>query len=719
MDAALIQEEESTIHGDQMQKRFAQPNPRESANFPALLAEAFRLHQADRLADAERIYKQILVMQPEHFDCLHLLGVIFHQRGNHAQAVQHIDFALKRNPNNVFALNNRGNALKELKRFEEALASYDRALALQPDYADGYYNRGNALKELKRYEEALASYDGALNLRPDFAQAHCNRGVILQDLKRFEEALSSYDRALALRPGYADAHSNRGVILHELNRFEEALASYDRALTLRPDYAAAYSNRGNTLNELKRFDAALASFDRALALRPDYAEAHSNRGNTLKELKRFEEAVASCDRALALKPNYAEAHSNRGNALHELKQFEEALASFDRALALRRDYAEAHYNRGNALKELKRFGEALASYDRALALRSNYAEAFSNRGVALHDLKRFEEALASYDRAATLRPDYADAHFNEAICRLLMGEFDRGWEKHEWRWQTEQLRTGRRHFAQELWLGSNEVAGKTMLLHAEQGFGDTIQFCRYAPLVAVRGARVILEVPKPLHELMNTLPGLAQIVSRNDPLPDFDMHCPLLSLPLAFGTGCATIPARTPYLHAASQAAMDWNVRLGPRNRPRIGLAWSGRPHKNDQNRSIGLSSFVPLLAGIDATFVSLQREVRAADADLLQSRSDILHFGHELKDFSDTAALISNLDLIVSVDTSVAHLAGALAKPVWVLLPFIPDWRWLLDREDSPWYATARLFRQDETRAWDGVIARVHDAMRDYVRNS
>ncbi len=461
----------------------------------------------------------------------------------------------------------------------------------------------------------------------------------------------------------------------------------------------------------------MSSYDRALALRPDYAEALSNRGVTLKELKRFEEALASYDRALTVRPDYAEALSNRGATLHELTRFEEALASYDRALTLRPNYAEALSNRGIALKELKRFEEALASYDRALTLRPDYAEALSNRGWTLHELKRFEEALASYDRALALRPDYADAHYNEALCRLLMGDFNRGWEKSEWRWETRAAGNQKRNFAQPQWLGSDEIIGKTILLHAEQGLGDTIQFCRYVPLVAERAARVILEVQKPLHELMSTLPGTAQIVSRGDPLPDFDIHCPLLSLPLAFGTRLETVPSQTPYLRASSHAVMNWNARLGPKSRPRIGLAWSGRlMHKNDRNRSIGLSALLPLL-DFDATYVSLQQDVRASDMAVLHERSGLLHFGDELKTFSDTAALMSNLDLIISVDTSVAHLAGALAKPVWILLPFIPDWRWLLDRDDSPWYPTARLFRQDDTREWDNVIARVHAALHDFVR--
>ena len=615
-----------------------------------MLAEAYALHQAGRLAEAEQAYNQILATQPDHFDSLHLLGIVFHQRGDHAQALRHIDRALKINPNNIPALNNRGIALRELKRFEEALASYDRALELWPGYADALLGRGSALKELKRFEEALASYDRALTLRPGLAEAHANRGNVLHALKRFEEALASYDRALALRPDLAEAHANRGSALHALERFEEALASHDRALALRPDNAEARYNRGNALHALKRFDEALADYERALALRPDYVEVLANRGITLHELKRFEAALESQDRALAVRPDYA--------------------------------------------------------------------EAFVNRGVTLHELKRFEEALASYDRALALRPDFAQAHYNEAVCRMLTGDFDRGWQKLEWGWDTEQLKNLKREFSQPLWLGSDEIAGKTILLHGVHGFGDTIQFCRYVPHVAERGARVILEIQEPLRALMGTLPGAAQIVSRGEPLPDFDLHCPLLSLPLAFGTRPATIPAQTPYLRALPQAVMDWNARLGPRQRPRIGLAWSGRPeHNNDRNRSMRLSALLSPLAGFEATYVSLQREVRADDAPVLQGRSDILHFGEDLTSYADTAALIANLDLVISVDTSVAHLAGALAKPVWILLPFIPDWRWLLDREDSPWYPTARLFRQDETRGWDSVMARVHAALEDDLR--
>jgi tetratricopeptide (TPR) repeat protein len=649
----------------------------------SLLTEALALHQAGRLAEAKEAYNQILATQPDHFDSLHLLGILFHQRGDHAQALRHIDLALKINPNNIPALNNRGIALKELKRFEDALASYDRALALWPDYAEALFGRGSALKELKRLEEALASYDRAVALRPDDAQAHANRGDVLYALERFEEALASYDRAVAIVPDFADAHANRGNVLHALKRFAEAMASHDQAL----------------------------------ALGPDLAEAHTNRGSTLHELKWFDEALASHDRALALRPGYAEARYNRGNALHALKRFEEALADYEHVLALRPDYVEALANRGVALHDLRRYEEALASYDRALAVRPDYAVAFVDRGATMREQRRFEEALACYDRALALRPDYVEAHYNEGMVRMLTGDFHRGWQKIEWGWIAARQRNATRSFAQPQLFGSDELMGKTVLLHAEQGFGDMIQFCRYVPLAAERGARVIFEVYEPLRELMDTLPGVAQFVTTGEPLPDFDMHCPLLSLPLALGAGSATIVSQTPYLRPSPQAVMDWNERLGPRHRPRIGLAWSGRPsHDNDHNRSMRLGSFLPPLAGFDATYVSLLQDVRADDAPVLQG-SDVLHFGKELKTYADTAALIANLDLVISVDTSVAHLAGALAKPLWILLPFTPDWRWLLDRDDSPWYPTAHLFRQDETRRWDTVMAHVHAALDESLR--
>ncbi|MGA8358316.1 MAG: tetratricopeptide repeat-containing glycosyltransferase family protein [Xanthobacteraceae bacterium] len=535
---------------------------------------------------------------------------------------------------------------------------------------------------------------------------------------QWAEAEKIYHKILAAQPDHLDSLHLLGVMAYERGEFARALDQIGLILAKDPDNSLALNHRGLALLALKRFDDALASYDRALALRPDYAEAHCNRGMVLFELKAPEEALASYDRALALRPDFVEAQVHRGNALRKLKRFEEALASCERTLELWPDRAAAYGNRAIVLHELRRFEEALADYDRAFAIEPDYLDALCNRGAPLYELGRFEEALASYDRALAVRPDFADAHYNEAHSRLLTGDLRRGFEKFEWRWKIEPYASFKREFAQPQWVGREEIAGKTILLHAADGFGDTIHLCRYAPLVTARGARVILEVQKPLQELMGSLAGGERILARGDALPDFDLQCPLLSLPRAFGTELATIPCATPYLFVPPSRTASWKARLGPRHRPRIGLGWSGDPsHSNDRNRSIALDRLLPLLTEVDATFVSVQQEVRDGDAAVLQSSSDIRHFGAELKDFSDTAALISNLDLVISVDTSVAHLAGALAKPVWILLTFLPDWRWLLDREDSPWYPTARLFRQDDTRTWDDVIARVRAALQDFVR--
>ncbi|MGC2461142.1 MAG: tetratricopeptide repeat-containing glycosyltransferase family protein, partial [Steroidobacteraceae bacterium] len=468
-------------------------------------------------------------------------------------------------------------------------------------------------------------------------------------------------------------------------------------------------------------DEALASYDMAIALKSDYAGAFNNRGRALQELTRLDEALASYDTALALKPDYTEALNNRGNTLQELQQLDEALASYDKALALKPDYAEALNNRGKALQALQRLDEALTSYDRALAVRPDYAEALSNRGWTLHELRRLDEALASYDRALTVRPDYAEAHYDEALCRLLIGDFDRGWEKNEWRWETGQARNRKRNFAQLQWIGSNEVAGKTVLLHAEQGFGDTIQFCRYVPLVARRAARVVLEVQRPLYELMSTLPGAAQIVVSGEPLPDFDIHCPLLSLPLAFGTRLETIPSETPYLSAPEGKTSAWRDRLGKHEKLRVGLVWAGNPRKQlphanriDRQRSIAFDRLAPLFQVTECQFYSLQK----GDDAVTQLRHSALHqhvidWTEDLHDFSDTAALIENLDVIIAVDTSVAHLAGALGKPIWLVNRYNTCWRWLLDRDDSPWYPTLRQFRQPSPGDWISVISGVQDALQ------
>ncbi len=625
-------------------------------------------------------------------------------------------------PQNPAQALHRVVAAHKAGNFVEAEQLCREIIATDPDQFDALYLLALAQARLGKLDAALGSYDRLLNVRPDFAEAHLNRGNVLEALDRHADAIASYDGAIALRPDFARALHRRGGALQQLNRHDEALASYDRAIHLRPDFTVAHFDRGNALLALKRHDEALNSYDCALVQRPDFAKAHSNRGNALHALNRHNEALASFDRALALSPDLAEAHYNRGSVLLALNRHDEALDSFDRALAVSPNFAEALSNRANALQKLKRFADAVAGYDRALAARPDFTEAFCNRGTALRRLKRYEEALASYQSAIAASPDYSEAHFGAAEVRLQCGDFDRGWEDYEWRWQAAALRSAKRILPQPRWHGQDDIAGKTILVHAEQGFGDTIQFCRYVPLLAERGARVILQVREPVRELMSGLAGATQVLSMDimdSALPDLDVQCPLLSLPLAFKTQLETIPSAVPYLRTSPQKAMDWGTRLGAKRRPRIGLAWSGRTETLEEAyRSVFLGTLLPLF-DTDATFISLQLDVRSEDAPVLNSRSDLLQFSDEIKDFADTAAIISHLDLVISIDTAVAHLAGALAKPVWVMLLFDADWRWLLDREDSPWYPTARLFRQDESRAWENVVARVQAALRDFIQKA
>ena len=442
----------------------------------------------------------------------------------------------------------------------------------------------------------------------------------------------------------------------------------------------------------------------------DFINALFGHGNALYALGRFDEALASYERLAALAPGSPEVLNNRGNTLLALRRPADALASYDAALALTPGEPLAHNNRGNALLDLNRAQEALASFDRALALKADYADALVNRGNALQALLRNDEALASFERALLLDPDLADAHWNKGLLHLLLGDFERGWPGYEWR--LRRAATPARDFKRPQWRGE-DIRGKTILLHAEQGFGDSIQFLRYVPMVAQRGAKIILELPDALVLLVAALDGVTAIVNRDQPRSHFDLHCPLMNLPLAFGTTLATIPPPGDVLRVPAERLDIWRAHL-PRNAtPRVGIVWSGKPtHGNDHHRSIALAQLAPLLQTPGLEFVSLQREVRAADAATL-AKFPIPRLEEHLTDFADTAAAIAQLDLVIAVDTAVAHLAGTLSKPVWILLPQVPDWRWLMDRDDSPWYPTARLFRQPKTGDWASVIARLQQELR------
>jgi tetratricopeptide (TPR) repeat protein len=562
------------------------------------------------------------------------------------------------------------------------------------------------------FVQADQAFAQVLSLAPARADALHMRGLAQYQLGHHGVAHTLLQQAALSLPADAAVHSNVGLVLRALGRFPEALAAYDTALRLHAQFAQAWANRGNVLRDLGQHADAVRSYQQAVELQPGFAQAWHGMGLALGDLRRWPDAVAAFDRAIAQRKDYAVAYLDHGNALRELDRLDDALHSYDAALASKPDYAQAWSNRGVVLKHMGRFQEALHSYQQALAAQPDFVDAMVNCSTLLKEMMRLEDSMALNQRALALNPKSSGAHLNLAICQLLQGDFAQGFQHYEWRWKTEQLQDGARPFVQPLWLGGVDLRGQTVLLHAEQGLGDTLQFCRYATAVQALGARVILEVQPPLVALLQGLPGVDLLVARGQPLPAFDWHCPLLSLPLAMRTTVETVPAARQYLAAAEGAAQTWQARVGPAVRKRIGLVWSGRPeHKNDHNRSLPFTQLAALLQPA-WEFHCLQKELRPADLAQVQGRGDVALWCESLTSFADTAALVACMDLVIAVDTSVAHLAAAMGKPVWLLLPFSPDWRWLIGRDDTPWYPTMRLFRQSATGDWAGVLGRVIQAL-------
>jgi tetratricopeptide (TPR) repeat protein len=480
---------------------------------------------------------------------------------------------------------------------------------------------------------------------------------------------------------------------------------FTAALQTHPDHFDALHGLGLINYRRGRLDAALSLVQAALQADLDRADGFSTLGLVFLALREFERALKSFDAGLRIAPDDAELLNRRGVALLELGRPHDALACFDRVLVAAQNHLEALGNRGNALLKLNRAAEALASYERALTLVPDNAELLTNRAAVLRKLDRPHEAVMSARSALVSRPDFAQAKFVEALTRLTLGDFS-GWRGYETRWSVGFLAGCRRQFAAPLWLGEQSLSGKTILLYAEQGFGDTLQFVRYAPLVAARGAKVVLEVQQALKRLLAPTPGVAAVIGHGETLPALDFQCPLLSLPLALGTELSTIPAGIPYVAPPDEDVASWRQRL-PARKPLVGLVWSGeRSHDNDLNRSLRLETLAPLFSLSNVTFVSLQHEVREVDAGFLRNHPAIAHIGDRFRDFADTAAAIAQLDAVIAADTAVAHLAGAMGKPLLLLLPFGADFRWLRERSDSPWYPTAKLYRQPAFGDWASVIA-------------
>jgi tetratricopeptide (TPR) repeat protein len=673
------------------------------ASYYSNLGLAYRL--LGRLPEAIESYDKALSLQPDFVAALYNRGIALQEAGSLEQACASYASAIGLAPDHADALNNLGNALKALGKDVQALASYEQAIEYRPAFVDAINNRGNVLVRLGRITEAIAAYQQALSIKPEYVEAVFNLANLMRDVGRLDEACDLYSKASVLRPKDPIVYTNWGAALHRLGRPHDALRHYDEALKLNPDHFDALNNMGHALRELGAFDQALGVFELLTSRSVKHVDGWYNRGVTLLDLERQSEAVECFDQALALEPHFDLAWNARGVALRDLQCLEDGVASFQRAVEINPTCVAAWNNLGNALQDLFRLDQAMDCYDRALAVDPQSASVHNNRGNAQKLLKLLPEAEESYRRAIEIEPLFAEAQWNLSLIKLLGGALSDGWYGYEWRWKRRGTMP-HRDYGVSQWKGQESIAEKRILIHAEQGLGDTIQFCRYATELARMGAHVVMEVQAPLKALLKSVKGVARLIERGEVFEPIDFHCPMLSLPLALGTDLQTVPAVVPYLQVGAQRLELWTQRLGQRRALRVGLAWSGsKDHSNDRRRSILLERiFRHLPEGLELH--SLQREVRIGDEQAL--KVGVKDWRDELADFSDTAALIECLDLVISVDTSVAHLAGALGKPTWVLLPFVPDWRWMLEREDSPWYPSMKLYRQPSPGDWDSVLKRV-----------
>jgi Flp pilus assembly protein TadD len=712
------------------------------------LETAIQDYQAGHFPEAERACRLLIERDPACADALHLLGVLAHHAGR-GEAVELLSRAVELEPANAEFHYNLGVAFQTLGQIDEAAASYRQALRLQPHRAEAHNNLGHALLVRGRFEDALACFEQALRLRPDYPEAHHNRGNTLRRQGKPAEAVPSLQEAIRLRPDFAEAHVNLGRAFAEQGKAGEAQACFRESLRLQPDRGDAHNHLGLLLLRQGQLDPARECFEQAVRCNQADADAHNNLGAVLREQARVDEAAACFHRALALQPDHANAHNNLGRVCEDRGRLEEAAARYRLALCHQPGNAAFHNNLGNALTRLSRPAEALLGYQQAaqlqpaepvyrsnlanaltlagrpdeaeaccrqaLRLRPSFPDARHNLAISLAAQGKFAEALTQNEEALRLEPEHAGARNCRALWWLQHGDFARGWPEYEWRWAVHGVT--RRKFREPPWDGSL-LCGRTIVLYSEQALGDAIQFIRYAPLVKDRGGTVVVECQPALASLLASCPGIDHLVPRGSSLPPFDVQAALLSLPRLFGTTLETVPENVPYLFARPNLVAAWHRELTAEPAFKVGIAWQGSTtFAGDRMRSAPLRHFAPL-AGVEGVrLLSLQKGPAREQIRSVARQFAVTDLGSTLDEttgaFVDTAAVMMNLDLVVTTDTSVAHLAGALGVPVWVALSIGPDWRWLLGREDSPWYPSMRLFRQSRPHDWDEVFEHMAAELR------
>ncbi len=680
---------------------------RPDAPLPALRQLGSVLIDLQRNEEAVAVYSRVLAAQPQDAVALSDRGLAQLELGRLDAALADFDAALKINPRFAAALGNKGLALARLGQMAEAVAACDAAIALEPQAPGLQRSKGHVLLSAGRVPEALAAFEQALAGGLQDATTWTLRGEALKRLGNRVEALANFDQALQLDPAHYDALIASGMVCLEMDRFAEAVDAFNRATNARPEDGLAYFGRARAARGLGNLQAALYDADRAVEFMPNDADVLALRMQVKRELGRRAEALEDCERALALTPDSSMLNANKGVLLEELRRPEEALAFYERAFELDSRNWIALQNMGGALIELNRGEEALAACEAKLAQAPHNGELWTTKGMILLVLRRFDEAVAALDRAITEMPSESFGHFYRALTLLTQGKLREGFAEYEWRRKGTVPLLKLMKFDVPEPLSTDDVCGKRLTLFREQGLGDMIQYARFARTLADRGAKVTLLTYPALARLLPSLGPDIDIVAE-DTVPEADYAYPLMSAPYLLQTAVETIPAQVPYLAAPAELGEAWRARLGVRTGLRVGLTWSGnQQHVSDWARSIPFETLRAVLGVPGVTYASVQKDVRPEDAAALVG-SGVIDYREALTDLAETAALISELDLVITVDTSVAHLAGALGKPVWVLLATRVDWRWMAEGTTSPWYPTARLFRQAKPGAWGPVLAQV-----------
>jgi len=668
----------------------------------ALLNDAIKAFQNGNFDRADSILKQIIRTDSKNLPALQILGLIQASKGNYQEAIHFLSKTVKIDPNNASIHYNLAKALMDSGDYHKSIPHHQKAADLTPHNPSIWLNYGKATTCIGEHELALTFFNKAFQLNPHHAETLSNKSSVLFELKRYAEALESVQQALELNPQLAEAWLLKGIVLKELKRYEESLTDFDKAFQLNPSYEKTLLNKSSTLFELNRYAEALECAQQAVELNLQLAEAWLLKGIVLKELKRYEEALTDFDKALILKKDYAEAHFNKGHALQELKRLSEAITQYHQAIKFKEGYAEAYSNLGSALYELKQYKEALEYFDKALSLLPDDAETYFNKACALYSLKQYSEALAAYDKAIELKPDHYDSLWNKSIYLLLHGDFDHGWKLYEARWKRKGADPIPHQTIPEL-RHLNQVGDKKVLVWHEQGFGDVIQFSRYVPMLIALGVNVTFQVQKPL---VNLFKGQFSCVLTSDLSENeiFDFQVPLLSLPKLFNTTLDSIPS-IPDIHISTEKINEWRARLHlSQTKINVGLAVSGNPKlKSFLDNLIPLSAFTPLLN--KCKFFLIQKGMVESDYQFLHDHPEFTYLGADIEDFSDTAAIMNAMEIVISVDTAIIHLAGSLRKQSFLLLQEYPEWRWLMDRSDSPWYPSLQILRQKTLGNWNEVI--------------